>query len=187
MKPKFSIFGLLWLLLGVCAAFCLLLIFQAQDLTDIEGRAAAGPAPVDLLQHVTAAVTGGQDFECSETALNQYVNGLLEAKELSDAIEFKGLWVRLHDGEIELIFEREVMGKATTVAASLSIEQRADGHVIRVSGGRFGRLPVPAGFARLLTPALVKLGKVFEAEKEVLSRSDGLTISSGWLRLSSYN
>jgi hypothetical protein len=170
--------------LGLVVA--LMFIYTPENLEDIAGRESGGLAPVDLLQRVKDAVVSGQDFECSEEALNQYVQSVLEAHEAEGFdifAEFRGLWIRLNEGSFDLVFERQVLGLPSTVSAELRISRVGDRYMIEAVGGKFGRLRVSRGCMSLIKGGIENVGSVFEAEKGVLSRAGGLTISDGWLRL----
>ena len=194
MKPLRSIFWLLLKLVPLALVVALAFVYTPEDLDDIDGRTAgdqeqrvvAPVPPTDLLQQVKEAVVSGQNFECSEEALNHYLRSVLEAREangLDIFAEFRGLWIRLNEGSFELVFERQVLGLPSTVSAELRILRVEDRYMIEAVGGKFGRLSVPKGFLTLIKGGIENVGSVFEAEKKVLSRSGALTISDGWLRL----
>ena len=188
MKALRFLYSIVAFVFPIALAGALVLVFMPEPLDDIDGRESAleEAVPVDLLEQIRAAVVRGQTFECTEAALNHYIRSVLDAREgdgFEMFAEFRGVWVRLNDGNFDIIFEREVLGLPSTVSAKIAIVPTETSFSIAAKGGRFGRLPVASGFLNLIRDGLEGVGRVFEPEKKVLSRAAGITIGDGWLRL----
>lgn len=171
------IFGIVWIHI---------LILSPEALEDIKGRKLHNKAPKDLLDQVVAAIDSGNSFECSEEALNQYVGSIINAKEsekIGQFIEFKGLFVRLLEDELDLVFVREIFGKIVTSSVRFAMSSTDSGIEIKVKAGRYGMLQVPGGFMNLMRSSIMRVGNVLEAEKKILSRPLSVKLRDGWIRL----
>jgi len=171
------IFGIVWIHI---------LILSPEALEDIKGRKLHNKAPKDLLDQVVAAIDSGNSFECSEEALNQYVGSIINAKEsekIGQFIEFKGLFVRLLEDELDLVFVREIFGKIVTSSVRFAMSSTDSGIEIKVKAGRYGMLQVPGGFMNLMRSSIMRIGNVLEAEKKILSRPLSVKLRDGWIRL----
>jgi len=157
-----------------------------EALEDIKGRKLHNKAPKDLLDQVVAAIDSGNSFECSEEALNQYLGSIINAKEsekIGQFIEFKGLFVRLLEDELDLVFVREIFGKIVTSSVRFAMSSTDSGIEIKVKAGRYGMLQVPGGFMNLMRSSIMRVGNVLEAEKKILSRPLSVKLRDGWIRL----
>jgi hypothetical protein len=174
----------LGLLGGLALSFYL--ISQPQEMGDIDGaRAASALAPVrDLKTVVQNAIDRGYSVTLSEEEINGYLARTLLARQaglLSEHVSLDGVWVRLEPGRAEIIMERRILGRPSTVSSYVRIEQTEelngrtrtqiipnggpylDG--VKVNrGGRFGRLVVPEGFLHLTKPAYKALAGVYGHE-----------------------
>jgi len=171
------IFGIVWIHI---------LILSPEALEDIKGRKLHNKAPKDLLDQVVAAIDSGNSFECSEEALNQYLGSIINAKEsekIGQFIEFKGLFVRLLEDELDLVFVREIFGKIVTSSVRFAMSSTDSGIEIKVKAGRYGMLQVPGGFMNLMRSSIMRVGNVLEAEKKILSRPLSVKLRDGWIRL----
>ena len=171
------IFGIVWIHI---------LILSPEALEDIKGRKLHNKAPKDLLDQVVAAIDSGNSFECSEEALNQYLGSIINAKEsekIGQFIEFKDLFVRLLEDELDLVFVREIFGKIVTSSVRFAMSSTDSGIEIKVKAGRYGMLQVPGGFMNLMRSSIMRIGNVLEAEKKILSRPLSVKLRDGWIRL----
>lgn len=161
-------------------------IAQPQDLTDIGGygpTAKAAPAR-DLKVVLKNALDRGYPVTLTETEINHWLGRTLSAKQgglLAGQASLERVWVRLLDGQAEVIMERRLMGHPFTVSMFLQVEQLQDPRGLRTEvllhggpyheslprpqrGGRFGKLVVPQGFLLLVMPAYKKLAAAFPEE-----------------------
>lgn len=189
-KPRSSCLGKLLALfsiagiggLGVAVWF----VWQAQDLSDIKGIGAGadGKSARNLKAVLKSSVDRAYPVTLSEEEINLYLRQTLEAKHegfLAEEQELRGVYVRLKDGQAEIIMERAVFGRPITVSMYLRIEQsetmqgiertvlRDGGEFFAEAprlkrGGRFGRLVVPQGFLLLVLPSFEKLAEVYREE-----------------------
>ena len=186
MKILKAILALVGVLLPFALVVMLVLIFQSEDLEAVKAGVVHASGDRELLAEANAAIGQGRAFECGEAALNAHIGKVLAAREddrFEMFVEFEGLWVRLLDGGFEVIFERDVLGVDSTVAARIEVVPTEEGHDLKVSGGRFGRLPVPAGALYLIRGGLKNIAAVFEPEKGVLSKAGSATFTPGRMRL----
>jgi hypothetical protein len=100
---------------------------------------------------------------------------------LAGVVSLERVWVRLTDGQAELVMERKILGRPFTVSMFLQIEQTQSIRKIGTEvllhggpyhellprptrGGRFGKLVMPQGFLIMVLPAYQKLAAVFTEE-----------------------
>ena len=163
-----------------------ILILSPEALEDIEGQKFNNKVPKDLLDQVVATIDSGNSFECSEEALNQYLGSIISVKEserIGQFIEFKGLFVRLLEGEFDLIFVREAFGKTVTSSVRFTMRPKDSGIEIKVKAGKYGKLQVPSGFMNLMRSGIMRVGNVLGIEKKILSRPLSVKLRDGWIRL----
>ncbi len=93
--------------------------FDPQDLTDIEGyRETPGPTPPggrNLATVLENAVKNGHGVRVTEKEINDYILRTLKFRQegvFKGRIEARGVWVRLNDGEAEVILRAGSGGKA---------------------------------------------------------------------------
>jgi hypothetical protein len=138
------------------------------------------------LARAQAAIVAGRVFECSQEELNAHLERVLLAREADGFeifAEFERVWIRLLEGGFELVFERDVLGVHSTIAARIRVRKTEGGHELKVVGGRFGRLPAPPGAMHLVKGGLANLAEALAPEKGVLSEVGEVTIAPGRLRL----
>ncbi|MBT7981782.1 MAG: hypothetical protein HN584_04375 [Akkermansiaceae bacterium] len=171
------IFGIVWIHV---------LILSPEQFEDIKGRKFNDKVPKDLLDQVVAAIDSGNSFECSEEALNQYMGSIInviESEEIKKFSKFNGLFVRLLEGEFDLVFVREVFGKTFTSSVRFVMGSTDSGIEIRVKSGRYGMLQVPSGFMNLMRSSIMGVGNVLGVEKKILSRPLLVKLKDGWIQL----
>ncbi|MBD29151.1 MAG: hypothetical protein CMO38_07880 [Verrucomicrobiaceae bacterium] len=188
LKPFVKVFisNLFCLIVILVIAWVHLLIFSAEDLSDVDLGDNANRSPNDILLRVKEALDNGSDFECSEAALNQYLNSVIVGKEkepFSELVKFNSLAVRLEDGAFDLIIIRKLNELPLTFSAKFNVVSTMRGIEITVRSGKFGRLNVPGGFVSLLYPGIVGISDLFDSEKEMLSRPISITLKENWLQL----
>lgn len=162
------------------------LILTPEAVEDINGREFNNKVPKDLLDQIVAAIDSGNSFECSEEALNQYLGSIINVREpekIGKFIEFDGLFVRLLEGEFDLVFIRKIFGKVVTSSVRFAMNSTSSGIEIKVKSGRYGMLQVPSRFMNLMRSGIMNVGKVLGIEKKVLSRPLLVKLKDGWIRL----
>lgn len=173
---------ILVLCFGILAAISL--IFQSQDLSDIDGYKSSSTPPRNIQEVLTKAVEGNYSVTLTEADINQMFQTELEAKQggmFSSDASIKRVLVRLKDGLAEVIILREMFGVEMTVSMYIQIQQTEDRDGITTKihshsgnfekkstlphvGGRFGKLRVPAGFLRAVLPDYVKIADALSEE-----------------------
>jgi len=163
--------------------FCVYLLALPQTFEGVDGlespdggRDVAAVLRESQLRQVPVTLT--------EAEINQWLARTLVARQggrLEDSVEFKRVVVRITEGLGELVMEREVAGHPFTVSMYFTIDQVRDGNRLRTElnlhgggyapwlpkpprGGRFGQLPVPQGFLRLVMPSFEALAEVLAEE-----------------------
>jgi len=163
--------------------FSLFLLFQPQSLDGIGGMDTAVGG-----RDVSAILRESQQRQVpvtlSEAEINQWLARTLETKQggrFEDSVEFKRVVVRLTEGLAEVVMERELGGRTMTVSMFFLIKEVRDGNSLRTElnfhgggyaswlpsparGGRFGKLPVPQGFLRLVMPSYEALAETLSDE-----------------------
>lgn len=188
LKPVVKVFvsNLFCLIVILLITWVHLLIFSAEDLTNIDLGGNYNKSPKDILFRVRKEINSGRTFECSESALNQYLNSVILGKEnelFSKLVKFDSVAVRLEEDEFDLIIIREFNGEPLTFSAKFKVVSTNKGIEISVKSGKFGKLNVPGGFVSLLYPGIVSIADLFEVEKEMLSRPISITLKRNWLQL----
>lgn len=204
--------GMVLFLSTVGLAVALFFAFTPQDLSGVRGRGGALESDAadarirDMKAVLRGALDRGFTVTLEERELNRWLAATMSAKQSSTVSKFAqltGVWVKLHDGYAELIFERTINGWPMTQSAFLKIEQTETPKGIQTAfmlnggpyhsnlpypprGGRIGRLVVPQGFILLLRPALSSLAQEFRGEIELGFRDNDMeriTIEEGKLIL----
>lgn len=179
------------LVLTLMAAACglgtaVVFIAQPQNLSDIDGYCPQTQAiPERNMQAVLQnSIDRGYSLTLSENEINQWLGRNLAVKQgglLAGQVSLERVWVRLTDGQAEVVMERKALGRPFTVSIFLQIEQSESpqGQATQVlrhggpyhknlphppRGGRFGKLVIPQGFLLLVLPAYQKLAAVFTDE-----------------------
>ncbi len=157
MREARRILFILNMLFVMALVVSIVLIFMPQPLEGIDRTDEGGSVAGDLLEEINQAILSGRSFKCSEKELNDHLRLVIDAREASGFeifSEFKNLLVELNDNSIEIIFERKVLGIASTVSAQLSLKVFTEGTSkmteVKVIGGRFGSLPVTRNFVGLI-------------------------------------
>ena len=188
LNEKMSLNGKLFraLILIICFGFLsvIFMIFQAQDLSDIDGYKSSSTSPRDIQQVLSKAVEGNYSVTLTEADINQMLANELVAKQggmFSSDASIKRVLVRLKEGLAEVIILREVFGVEMTVSMYIQIQQHEDkdgittkihlhsGNYEKASslphvGGRFGKLRVPQGFLMAVVPDYVKISDALAEE-----------------------
>lgn len=164
-------------------------VTQPQDLTDLGGYQPGGKTAQgrDLKAVLKSSIERGYPLTLSETDINNWLGNTLIPKQdglLGTEAKFDRVWVRLQEGQAEIIMARTLMGKSFTVSMYVQLEEMEDdkGKLLDVrphggpyhpdfphppQGGRFGKLVVPQGFLHLVLPAYRKLAEAFPEEIEL--------------------
>ncbi|MFU8892237.1 MAG: hypothetical protein ACNA8L_01285 [Luteolibacter sp.] len=162
---------------------CVILVAMPQDLEGVGGLESP-----DGGRDVSAVLRESQlrqvPVTLTEAEINQWLARTLEARQggrLEETVSFKRVVVRIREGVVEVVMEREFAGRPVTVSMYLSIDQARDGDRLRTElnlhggrfapwlpkpprGGRFGSLSVPQGFLRLVMPSYEALADVLSEE-----------------------
>lgn len=170
------------LLLAVLGALTYL-TFDPQDLSDIEGYretpSLLPPSGRDLLKVLDAAQKGPHTATLTEREINAYLLRTLKRSQegvFKDRVTLRGVWVRLTEGQAEVIIERELMGERLhTISMFLTIEQQLgeNGQVttlVHRSGGRFGRTRVAQGYLLLVMGAFDSLASTYGDELAIIRK-----------------
>lgn len=181
-----KLFFLMFLALACGFGTAVYFITQPQNLTDIDGYEPFTKAVPDrdmkaVLQN---SIDRGYPLTLTETEINQWLGRKLVVKQsglLAGLVTLERVWVRLTDGQAEVIMERRILGRPFTVSIFLQIEQTQRAKKIGTEvllhggpyheilplptrGGRFGKLVIPQGFLIMVLPAYQKLAAVFTEE-----------------------
>lgn len=159
------------------------LLMQPQEFEGVGGLDSAASG-----RDVSAVLRESQQRQVpvtlTEAEINQWLARTLETRQgghLEDAVKFKRVVVRITEGLAEVVMERDVNGRLFTVSMFFTIDQVRDGNRLRTElnlhgggyapwlpspprGGRFGQLPVPQGFLRLVMPSFEALAEVLTDE-----------------------
>lgn len=177
-------FGVVFVVATICGLlFSVFLLFQPQSLDGIGGTTSASGG-----RDVSAVLRESQQRQVpvtlTEAEINQWLARTLEVRQggrFEDSVTFKRVVVRITDGLAEVVMEREIRGRPFTVSMFLTIDQVRDGNSLRTElnlhgggyapwlpspprGGRFGRLPVPQGFLRMVIPSFESLAETLSDE-----------------------
>jgi len=165
------------------AVYC---IAQPQDMSDIDGYGPLAKAVPerDMQEVLQNSIKRGYPLTLTELEINQWLGRKLVVKQgglLAGLVTLERVWVRLTDGQAEVVMERRILKKSFTTSIFVQIEQsegpRGIGTEVLLHGGpyheilphptrggRFGKLVVPQGFLLLVLPAYQKLAVVFTEE-----------------------
>lgn len=188
ISEKMSFTGKLFrlLILVLCSAifWVIYLIFQPQDLSDIDGYKSSDGNSRNLQEVLTRAVEGNYSVTLTEAEINHMLQTELVAEQdgmLSSDASIKRVLVRLKKDLAEIILVRELFGREITVSMYLQIEQTEDKDGISTEihlhrgefekksplpniGGRFGKFSIPQGFLRSVFPDYLKIADVLQPE-----------------------
>lgn len=154
--------------------------FEPQELTDIEGyQAVPSKLPVrgrDLGAELERASRDGTALRITEEELNAYLRRTVKFEQggaFKGWVSPRGVWVRLSEGEAEVIIERELGGERRhTISMFLRPEQEVepDGLATTVhrGSGRWGRVRVARGFMYLTKSSFASLAGVYAEELKIL-------------------
>lgn len=170
------------LLLAVLGAFTFL-TFDPQDLSDIEGyreKPSLIPPPGrDLAKVLDAAQKGSHTATLTEREINAYLIRTLKLTQegvFKDRVSLRGVWVRLTEGQAEVIIERDLMGERRhTISMFLRIDQQLgeNGQVtteVHRAGGWFGRTRVAQGYLLLVMRGFDSLAASYGDELAIIRR-----------------
>ena len=170
-------------LLGLVLA--IFLMIQPQRLNDVDGLDASDISGRDVAAVLRESQQRQIPVTLTEEEINRWLARTLEVKQdgmFGMSLQFNQVAVRLTDGMAEVVMERKLGERLLTVSMFISIDQVRDGDRLRTEmnlhagssrklpalmmGGRFGRLIVPQGFLRMVTPAYEGLAEVLQEELE---------------------
>lgn len=151
------------------------LSFLPQDLSDLEGRKEDGSAeaPGRNIQRVMEnAAEKGIKVTLTEEEVNQWLaNQIVGTQEgaLKSTVAYGGTWMRLRDGSVDIIFEREAFERLHTIAMNVEVEQLIEGNDrmssnIHIKHGRLGQMPVPEGYLLLVMSSYKQLAATMVEE-----------------------
>ena len=155
------------------------LSFLPQDLSDLEGRnedSTASAPQRDIEQVLKNAAEQGIQATLTEKEVNQWLAHRLSGTQegmLQNTVSYKGTWVRIKDGWVEFIFEREAFNRPHTIAMSVEIEQLIEENNqmssdITWKNGRLGQMPVPQGYLLLVMSSYEELATAMAKEVQSL-------------------
>lgn len=171
------LFALVMLIFLVTA---IALSFLPQDLSDIEGRTEA-PETSATPRNIQKALENAFEQELAVTLTEEEINHWLASKVtgaqegmLSKSVSYEGAYVRLKEGSVDLIFERQAFNRPHTVAMNVEIEQTqvSDNNLdseIRWQGGRLGQMPVMQGYLVLVMSSYRELAEAMAPEVAALT------------------
>ncbi len=156
-----------------------LLTFLPQDLSDIEGRNLSGvekATPRDLKQVLKTGLDRELRVSLTEKEINEYLTEKIKGSQegpLGKYVSYRGIWVRLNEGSIDLIFERVVFNRPHTIALRISLAQTIDGENRMTStpdweGGRLGQLPVREGYLHSVMSSVQEFQEVLAPEFDLI-------------------
>ena len=170
------------LLLVVLAGFTWL-TFDPQELSDIDGyRETSSPIPPpgrNLHDVLDAAQKGGHAVTLTEREINAYLIRTLKLTQegvFKDRVALKGVWVRLTEGQAEVIIERELMGERRhTISMFMEIKQtRGDSGQVTTqvprTGGWFGQTRVAQGYLYLVMGGFDSLAAAYGDELAIIRK-----------------
>ena len=178
LKFVFVMAALAILVLGLLAYVS----FEPQGLSDIKGyREEPSPIPPggrDLAAELREASKSGAALRITEEEINNYLIRTLKFEQegvFKGRVTPLGVWVRLNEGEAEVIIERDLMGKRRhTISMFLRPEQveEKDGLATTVhrGSGQWGKVRISRGFMYLTKSSFTELGKVYSEELDVLKK-----------------
>jgi hypothetical protein len=157
------------------------LSFLPQDLSDLKGRENAPDeteAPRNLDKVLKNAVEQELAVTLSEEEINRWLATQIKGNQggsLSNFVTYKGSWVRLKEGSLDLIFEREVFNRPHTIAMNVEIEQITESDdsmnsQIHWRGGRLGQMPVMQGYLMLVMSSYRELADTMKPEVSALTK-----------------
>lgn len=171
--------GLLFLVLFVGLS---VLTFQPQDLTDIDGyREGTEPIPTggsDFVSVLKEAERNGRKVVITEAEINEYLRRTISFKQtgtFEGYFQARGVWVRLREGEAEVILEREMPeGQRHTISMILKPEQTETDSglntAVHRTTGWWGRVKVWGGMLRLTQSSFQSLADEYEEELELVQK-----------------
>lgn len=185
-RTPFSLLGnLIFLLTIAIIAGIGWLLWQTwlpQDLSSLPGYREADPT-INISELLRQADKNNTALTLSESDINRYIASTLKASQhgiLSPFTKPNGVGIRLHDGYMEIIIERQVASsRMQTVSLFVTVVQledpnsprplttleyrRNDGRdSVATTGGTLGRLSVPQGYMFLVQPAFANLARAYD-------------------------
>lgn len=181
--PRGLLVGVVLIVLGLL--WCLIALFQAQDLSDIDDGSKDFSAGVRDLRAVLAqSMAGSYPLRLTEGEINAYLAKTIAMKQqgpLAGWVSLEKVLVRLEKDRAEMILVRRVAGMPLTTSMFLKLEQTesSTGEIVTHvdidggafpglpflrQGGRFGRLLLPQGFLLLVRSSYVSYAQQFPEE-----------------------
>ena len=155
------------------------LSFDPQDLSDIEGyQEDRNDSPLPLLGGrnlgtvLENAAKNKHGVRITEEEINNYIRRTLKFEQegwFKSFVTARGAWIKLEEGVIEVIIEREVWGKRHTISMLLRPEQskQDDGRIntsVSRRRGKWGRTRVLNGFMLLTNSSFTALREAYAEE-----------------------
>ena len=160
------------------------LSFDPQDLSDVEGyEPDSSRLPVggrDLGAVLKDAEKNKRKVRITEEELNKYLRRTLKFEQggwFKSFVTARGAWIKLEDGVIEVIIEREVtwLGKRHTVSMLLFPRQAEDEEgkvsselLTKWRKGRWGRIRVANGYVGLVESSFRALQEAYAEETKLV-------------------
>lgn len=162
---------------------CLVFMVSPQDFSGVGGLNSSEGG-----RDVSAVLRESQSRQIpvtlTEAEINQWLARTLRGRQggrFEDNASFKRVVVRIEQGLIEVVMEREIYGRTMTVSMFFTVQQIQDGDRLQTRlnihggrfapwlpnpprGGRFGQLAMPQGFLRIVLPSYEALGDVLSEE-----------------------
>jgi hypothetical protein len=133
-----------------------------------------------------ASIKGAGVLEVSEADLNRQLARVLSSRmapPLEGRVRLESVRVRLEAGRARVFLVWEVMGWRSSAAVDLAVRRLEHVFRVEVLSGAYGRLEVPRGLMRPLTPVLRSLAAALNPEIQALFQMNQITLAQGRLRL----
>lgn len=181
----------LLVLFALVFAYLYYLAFEAEDTSDIAGyQAAPGTTVRNLKSLLAVGLTSGRNLTVTEEEVNRYLAATMTARQegtLGEKASLQGIGVRLEDGHVEVVVEREVFGRRHTVSTHFTPSQETvDGRSnwdLQVDGGKYGKLHVGGQLLRLTLRPILRLGEVYSEELRILQHASSIRVEDGRILL----
>jgi hypothetical protein len=127
------------------------------------------------------------EVELTEEMINGLLQRTLIANDtgaVGDLVRHGRVWVYLHEGRAEIFMEKRILAHVSTVSIEVELDPTGTSRTLTVTGGRFGRLPVPSGSLRLVLPAFASLKDAYAKEIAAILSAKKVTFAPGKVILS---
>jgi hypothetical protein len=174
---------LLLLMLGGLG-FCYVLAFTS----DPSGARipASGTSVPNLKNLLAVGLSSGQNLTITEEEINGFLAATLKARQggpLAGQAPLRRVAVRLRDGVFHVVIERQVFGRAHSVAVHLTPSQTGSTGErvwsVQPSGGSIGKLPVAGGLLALVLNPVNQLAAIYRDELKILRHASSIRVESG--------